>query len=458
MSNKYEWELELPELVKAVRSGTDSWAGLYRTSGIPTSTLKDFFLREFEITSENFSDIAYVLERDSDNLKSFEETLESPLSYRPEDNGLDPDDWVLGDKISLWESGENIKKGIKFIRKNPVAIDLENVLINLDVPDYRVPEIVEDREGLVTSLDIPDIQAGYVRHPHTMELTPIHDQHAIDILMQIAELVDVDFVRLGGDIGENAELTRRWAVEPKVRRTLQPSLIEINRILTALRERQPTAKFMSLKSNHDEDRVFRMLLSSAPELLEITPSDDLEGYPLISVERLYNFEKLGIELVGDGHYRDGAGEHYASPNLIYVHFTKSKPVGGAMSAYQMCRQYQANVKSYHTHRVEYGDFKFEKAGGGYDLYSGYVGGTLAKVGYKADQMVGGYKKPYPHTQAISITTYHTHDASIPVQTEHIPIWNGVALFRGQILESRIDTELLLEEMNDLLASIGGRVG
>lgn len=455
--SKYDWELELPSLVEYVRKGTDTWSGLFRDSGIPTSTLTDYFLREHKITSDNFSDIAYILETQSDNLRSFEGESDVPMSMNPKDHGFEnPNDWVLS-SLSLWGKEEKPMKSVKFIRKNPIVTDMENILVHLDVPDYRVPEIVEDREGLVTSLDIPDIQAGYVRHPHTMELTPMHDQHAIDILMQVAELVDVDFVRLGGDIGENAELTRRWAVEPKVRRTLQPSLIEINRILTALRERQQTAQFMSLKSNHDEDRVFRMLLSSAPELLEITPSDDLEGYPLISVERLYNFEKLGIELAGEGHYRDGAGEHYASPNLIYVHFTKSKPVGGAMSAYQMCRQYQANVKSYHTHRVEYGDFKFEKAGGGYDLYSGYVGGTLAKVGYKADQMVGGYKKPYPHTQAISITNYHTHDTSIPVQTEHIPIWDGKALFRGQILESRVDTGLLLEEMNDLLASIGGRV-
>lgn len=182
----------------------------------------------------------------------------------------------------------------QFPEPQPVHVEAPAV----DPPDVEVGDSPKP-EGWRTALLITDTHHGFRRHEATGDLHPLHDRHAIDLVKQVAGLADIDEVNHLGD-GIDAPSISAYDNAPDLRRTLQPSLLELDYDLTQIRHAAQPDTVRYLEGNHCE-RIREKLLEEAEELYGLKDVDAVRENrpPQLSLRSLLRFEQKGIEWVGD---------------------------------------------------------------------------------------------------------------------------------------------------------------
>jgi hypothetical protein len=188
------------------------------------------------------------------------------------------------------------------IRKKPVPIFPHLQAVESAVKHKSVPLSME-KLGSRKELLIADPHFGF-RWDRGRSLSPFHSRSALDITLQLSQVMHPDVIRILGDTMDLGLWTDKYLREPDMSLTTQPGFIEAHWWLAQLRAQHPDIPIVVYMGNHDK-RMPVMTSKHLKAAYELRPADRLDGFPVLSVPYLLGFESLGIEWV-DGYPEDAS--------------------------------------------------------------------------------------------------------------------------------------------------------
>lgn len=295
-------------------------------------------------------------------------------------------------------------------------------------PRYNVPktQVKSVKSQYKTCVIIPDIQIGYFRN-HAEELTPIHDENAIKIVLQLIEDTQPTLVVLVGDNLDFPEFGK-YRTTPAFQQTTQASIDRAGLLAAQLRAAAPKARIVWLAGNHEE-RLPNYILDNAKAAFALRKAAAPKSWPVMSVPSLCNFDVHNIEYV-PGY---PAGEFWINDNLKVIHGTKVK--SGANTAHAYLRDEKVSVIYGHIHRVETA-YKTRRDSKGPRTTMAASAGCLARIDGSVPSMKGSkdldgrpIKISEDWQQGVAVINYETSGDN-KFSYEVMPILNGWAMFRG----------------------------
>jgi hypothetical protein len=335
-------------------------------------------------------------------------------------------EWHMGYKDDAGRPGSHPLYQCKvwLVRKIAIETDIppiQPIRTYASIPQYT-PSDKRPAEG--SALILPDAHVGYRRDMRTGKLHPFHDRHVWDIAFQVANELQPDVIVIQGDALDCAEWTDKFMRTPEVFFTFQPSLVELNYILTILRITCPDSEIVYLQGNH-EQRIENMLAKYLNCAFGVTVVD--HEHPAIAIPHLLDLDTLGVKWV-DG-YPDE--EIWLNSNLSVVHGSKSATAPGA-SAEKYLRESRHSVCFAHVHRSEKVS-KTRYLQEGERFYSSFCFGMM---GNPRRTPAKGTKHDWQ--QGIGVIYYD----SMLFDSQHIPIYGNRAVWNGQIIEGEDFTDQL----------------
>lgn len=243
-------------------------------------------------------------------------------------------------------------------------------------PAKRVPYKNADSTGMKRALILSDGHLGYRRDVSTGKLVPFHDRTAWGVAFSVAQDLKPDVIVINGDMLDCAELSTKFAREPDIFFTFQPTLIEAEWILRQFRMICPHAEIVFLEGNHEQRLPNFMVnhFSAAYDIARIR-----EDYPALSVPSLLKLEDLDVQWIGD--YPDG--QYWINENLKIKHGHLSKSRAGA-TAEAYLEQARCSVITGHIHRAERASRRMHHYGGPREYFAecfGMMGSTRRTPGH-----------------------------------------------------------------------------
>jgi hypothetical protein len=192
--------------------------------------------------------------------------------------------------------------------------------------------------------DIGDLQFGYRRHIDG-SLTPLHDESAVDVTLQVIKDQQPDVIILGGDELDMPELSRYPQDSRHFVDTFQTSIDGLHKLLAQLRADNPNARIINLPSNHIE-RLGKFMIKNAYPLFGVRRANRPDEFAAMSYPNLLRLDELEIE------YQGGYPAHIQPINdrLVTIHGDKSNSRGSTASMY--LNYFEKSVMFHHTHRQE----------------------------------------------------------------------------------------------------------
>ena len=147
--------------------------------------------------------------------------------------------WPVGAKASkkdlVWEDGRltgsvyedglviaplfQVKVWLSRITPEPLFLTIRPVVCK----EFSAPKAKTRKSSLRRTLIFCDPHFGFIRNIRSGELVPMHNRAVLDVILQIAQLADVDRIDLLGDILDLAEWSDRFIRSPEFCETTQPS-------------------------------------------------------------------------------------------------------------------------------------------------------------------------------------------------------------------------------------------
>lgn len=289
-----------------------------------------------------------------------------------EKSGLGKDEWRAVDyEAQKWQVGAKSKEGelhfkdgkivdgelyyegivvqdlwsekAKWLRTSPIALHpaVRPVECNYSYKGWS-PARENDIEKVLV---IGDFQFGFSREVHNAKLTSFHDRLVIDIILQVAEMLEPDRIIILGDLFDFVNMTDRFLRSPKFEYTTQPAIMEAHWFLRQLREVCPHARITMHEGNHDA----RMRLAISKHMRSaygLRAADEFHLPPSLSPQRLLALHKLGIEWI-DKYPND---LDWLADDLIVYHGDVVRTVGS--EALKVLERNMVSVIYAHTHRSQ----------------------------------------------------------------------------------------------------------
>jgi hypothetical protein len=315
------------------------------------------------------------------------------------------------------------KREPQFEPVQPVSVDAP------PTPDTSPVDKMRPK-GWETALVYGDPQYGFKRKPQAGGLVPLHDRDAIDLLVQVASLLNPEVLVNLGDLFDFAPL-KDLNDEPSLKRALQPALCEAGFDQTRLRAAAAPETHWVHQGNHDVRLEDRLLA----EITEMYQLKDIEaqkngGPPAASIPGLLDFGGRGIEWQTP--YKDD--ERLLNAGIATEHGTTAKGNSGKTTEYLLKHE----VKDYsivfgHIHRHELAWETQHKADQRREICCGSPGGLM-----RMDGVVPGYYERQNWQQGLFVIHYD------PSGWEHvvrpIRIWHSEdgpseCWFRGRRLQA-----------------------
>lgn len=345
------------------------------------------------------------------------------------------------------------KRGMAHVRIKPkheagARIEIRQAMpvdMQLVVPAALPPRRKTD---LKTAIIYPDLQAWYwidndgVRHT-------THDEAANDVALQItidleAEHGIDDQVDLG-DIDDLPSVSKhRSATSHLYHSAMNETHDRISEILYARSLAAPRARRRLLEGNHCM-RIRTFAMDNAAPIVGIrrakSPLLPESEQPVLSLPFLLRLDEVGWEQVGP--YPEGV--LWLSPNLRCIHGTVVKPTSGATNAAYLTEQQVSTIYG-HTHRSGM-DHRTVITKDGPRTFVAYSPGCLCKTIGDVPSAKGGYddwgqpgqKRGENWEQGVGIVFYDPEGHTVPT-IEHVPIYNGRAVWRGREYLARCDAD------------------
>lgn len=333
--------------------------------------------------------------------------------YGPEGVRVD-DDVVI---IRSWYVSAKFRKrldaGVTFPKWVPTP--------RLDRPEGR---------AVACALILPDMQGGYRWADRHRRLLPLHDWAALDVALQLAQILDPEVVQL---LGDNLDLAPfgKYDVTNDLRETTRPTLLSMHAYLRRLRSAAPSADVDYQGGNHDRRSESALHRAGLEEAQGLAPATDDDGSPgALHFARLLGLDELGIT------YRDYGGERWLW-NAIRIHHGELVRNGGGKTVAAAIGQAHYSEVFGHIHRAEIAHRTVHGPRGRRTIAAASPG-CLCHV----DGRVPGVNARPDWQQGIGIAWWDEGR-----QQEHIevlPIHDGVLVWRGQRIEG--DADRLADEI------------
>jgi hypothetical protein len=236
----------------------------------------------------------------------------------------------------------------KFIRHVPIEPSMPEVrpiVINFKASSKALPRRMRD-SNLKRAIIWPDIQTGYRREYRTGYLDPFHDRKALDLALQITKHVQPDVVVHLGDNLDLPDFSDKFVKSAEFYFTAQPAAIEYGWWLAQLRAIDADMPIHWIEGNHDK-RFMLSVINHNIHAYGLRPIDDLNGPPLMSIERFMGLKSLGVTYHGP--YPNG--EYWINDRFGLSHGEIARAKSGA--TVQAVLQGAISSKGQgHTHRAE----------------------------------------------------------------------------------------------------------
>jgi predicted phosphodiesterase len=380
-----------------------------------------------------------------------------------EENGVNLDEVgsVKGVRIKQWQA---VAKGAavkdpetgRVITQEPsriVNLDSASVLISpswAEGPKWELPHppaplkvsVPQARprraaKGWKTAILFPDPQFGFRRDLYDPSiLDPFHDERALDVALQLAEVERPDLSILLGDVLDFASFGK-YRQEAGFALTVQPTLEAAHEFIARVVALSKETRY--IEGNHDR-RLQNDITDNARAAFGVRRAGaPLKEWPVMSVPFLLNLDQLGVEYVG-GY---PAGATYINDNLAAIHGSK---IGNntRSAASMVVEDERVSVVFGHVHRIET-RYRTRNTRRRAKLSVAHTPGCLCRI----DGAVPGVKgstdafgravKSYEDWQtAVTIVRYEEGDGRFHL--ENVPIIDGEAYHAGHLYASRVTPE------------------
>lgn len=175
-------------------------------------------------------------------------------------------------------------------------------------------------------------------------LTPYHDDRAIDIFNQIVQLEDPHQTVILGDIIDLAE-QGRWAQEARFAHTTQPAL-ERARVFAADTRARTSGEIVWIEGNHDK-RMQSFMEANAKASMGLRRAGYPDSWPVMSIPHLVGLDEFQVSYI-DAY---PAGTHWITDGLRAIHGTKANSKGSTAAQYANEMPHISTAFG-HTHRLE----------------------------------------------------------------------------------------------------------
>lgn len=175
-------------------------------------------------------------------------------------------------------------------------------------------------------------------------LTPYHDDAAMDIFLQVVAIENPEQTLLAGDILDLSE-QGRWAQEARFANTTQHAL-ERGRVFAAETRARTNGVIKWIEGNHDK-RMQSFMEANAKASMGLKKAGYPDSYPVMSLPNLIGLDEFDTDYV-DAY---PAAQHWIADNLRVIHGTKANSSGSTASQYSNQMPHISTVFG-HTHRLE----------------------------------------------------------------------------------------------------------
>ena len=479
----YNWLSLLADAKEAIQSKNcaPSWRNLSIYLGIPRSTLREGFAREFGITSIDLPNLDKINEaipgdeqisitNDSDNLISVNYQGNRIISLEDlvKAAKIDLNKWIIERwMVNKWEVGaKTAKKTLSWsngILDGDLVDDGEltveplfqvKVWLKLktvqseghELPPIQPIEIVvreaasrkkakTNGRGLKTAVIIPDIQFGFQRDIYTGKLIPFHDRHALDVALQIVEFIKPDKVVYLGDNLDLPDWSDRFLRSPEFYWTTQPAIVEASWWFSQFKQASMNAEHKMMPGNH-EKRMEEMIVKYFLQAYNLKPVDEMDKPSGMTIQRLLALDKIGIEYSAEP-YPDS--KIWLGDYIVCVHgrLARSGP-GSTVGA--VIKNTDITTIQGHIHRIELVS-KTINLRDRRRVVHAFSPGCLCKI----DGSVPGSSTEEQWQQGIGIVFYEgdsDRHTIVPV-----PIKDGTAIYNGYMFGTRDRLKDLQKDTN-----------
>jgi hypothetical protein len=341
---------------------------------------------------------------------------------------IDLDEWAIERHvINKWEVG--VKEPVTgavlveplfqvkawLVKRKPEAIHPVLSPVNINV---KFGKTVQRAKGLRAALVLPDPQFGFSRDVYGGRLTPFHDRLALDVVRQIAQIVEPEISVFLGDVNDFSGWSDKYIRRPEFYFTTQPALIEAAWYIAQIRA-ATRCEVYDLEGNHDL-RPETQIISHLMEAYQLKSADCLEASPVMSIDNLLGLSRMGVTYVPG--YPNG--EVWINETTRCIHGEKVRGQPGQTAA-AVVRDANETVIFGHVHRSEFAT-KTIPCRDGYRTVKAYSPGCLCHV----DGRVPGSSKSNQWQQGAAVIWYDERNSTIVP----LDIMAGRAVYNGELYQ------------------------
>jgi len=295
-------------------------------------------------------------------------------------------------------------------------------------------QIKKSKRDTKIAVILPDPQIGYRFDPETKEFDSFHDEHAMNVALQVIQELQPDQVV---NLGDYLDLPQygRFAQEPFFAHTTQPAIDRGSSFLAEQRASAPKSEIVVIQGNHDK-RLTEYLKINAMAAWGIKRANsEMHEPPVMSIPFLLRFEDMDIKYV-EGY---PAGEYYINDHLKCIH---GKRTGRKTRiAPTVVEDEKVSTITGHNHHIEVAYRTIHKRKGLFMPFAAILGclsridGAVPSV-HSSLGVTGRPIRNYEDwQQAIGVVYYNDEDPN--PQLDIIRIFEGRAIFQGREYVSNI---------------------
>lgn len=244
---------------------------------------------------------------------------------------------------------------------------------------------------------------------------PFHDEHVMDVALQIIKDVYPKEVVLNGDFLDLTDFSDKFLASIECRNQTQEAINVVAKFIGQIRQVCHDTKIVFLEGNHSS-RMSKAILKNVSAAVGLKRADNLEGYEALSVPNLLCLDSLEVEWQP---YPEG--EYWAGPNLRFHH-------GESLNLSKLANEITYNEIMGHNHKILL-ESRTKK------VYDGRKQIFVASFGCmcKIDGSVPAVKSFMDWQQGFGVI--YTDGENI----QPVPVYvnDGKAFFEGQMYTSRL---------------------
>ena len=312
-------------------------------------------------------------------------------------------------------------------------------------PTVTLPKLAAAKPVVVNSkiaFIYPDCQIWYYQDRDGIWRTT-HDEAAMDVALQVQAAVQkalgIDVLINLGDLIDNAAFTsHRTAKAMKTSDATEKSIWRSGAFLEQCGAISPDAEKEYDEGNHEE-RIKRWLEEFGDQIIGVRAYRETE--PLMSISKWLGLKQSGWKFVGPY----PAAQSNLSPNLRCKHGPHAKASPGE-TARAWFRDGEVSTIAGHSPHAQLVR-KTVVRDGKERTFIAYLPGSLCKnTGCVPSQWTGSDDDGRPDDKAfqsweqgVGVVHFDKDGHSVP-RVEHVPIFGGRAVWRGQVFTARVDPD------------------